>query len=89
MVKKTFFNTEEDLSLASLNKLRCSIFGNFAVVVEGHKGLKAFSLQKIVFNANKKQNLSIVGKNLIIKQLAIGYALVMGEIDGVAYENIG
>ncbi len=75
--------------MASLNKLRCSIFGNFAVVVEGHKGLKAFSLQKIVFNANKKQNLSIVGKNLIIKQLAIGYALVMGEIDGVAYENIG
>lgn len=89
MLKEIFDATEQDFALSSLNKTCCNIYGSFAVVVEGHKGLKAFSLQKIVFKANKKQNLSIVGKNLIIRQLSAGYAVVMGEIDGVIYEDIG
>jgi len=87
VIKKNI-SSEENLSLAVVNKLRCNLFGNFAVVIEGHKGLKTFLLEKIIFKADKKQNVSIVGKNLSIKQLTLGYALVMGEISGIIYEEI-
>lgn len=87
MLNKNNFLTEEDLALAVLNKVRCNFYGDFAVVVEGHKGLKTFSLEKIIFKADKNKNLNITGKNLYIRQLTSGYALVAGEIEGVVYEK--
>ena len=89
MSKGKRFGTQEDLSLAVLNKIRCNVYSDFAVLVEGHKGLKCFGGQKIVFKASKRQNLVILGKNLVVKQLAVGYALIAGEIEGVHYEDIG
>ena len=87
-IKQKNFSNEDDLALLALNKVKCNLFGNFAVLIEGHKGLKSYLLEKIIFKANKTQNVSVIGKNLSIKQLANRHALIVGEISGVIYEEL-
>ena len=88
MQKNTAFFTEEDFALSALLKVRCTIYGKDAVAIEGHKGLKKFSLDKIQFKADKLNLICVVGNDLSIKQLCQGYALVVGQISGVWYESL-
>ncbi|MBR5250992.1 MAG: YabP/YqfC family sporulation protein [Clostridia bacterium] len=88
MQKNTTFFTEEDFALSTLPKVNCTLYGKDAVAIEGHKGLKKFSLDKIQFKADKLNLICVVGNDLSIKQLCQGYALVVGQISGVWYESL-
>ena len=88
MQKNTAFFTEEDFAISTLSKVSCTLYGNDAVTIEGHKGLKKFSLDKIQFKADKLNAICVVGNDLSIKELCQGYALVVGHVSGVLYENL-
>ncbi len=80
--------TEQDLSFNALVKLRCVLYGDDAVVIEGHKGLKSFSSEKIVFKTTANRLFFVNGKNLILNRFSRGYALVVGMIAEVGYESV-
>ncbi len=82
-------NNEQNLAFGSLVGIKCILYDDAAVAVEGHKGLKFFSSEKIVFKATKGRNFFVKGKNLVIGRFSYGYALVVGVVAEVGYESIG
>lgn len=52
------------------------------VVITGHKGIKKYSEEKIIFSV-RKHSVSVEGKNLKIVYLSQSEAYVEGEIKGV------
>lgn len=68
--------------ITSLASYKYSVYGGNTVVLEGHKGICHYSLDKIVFQVGK-QRLFIVGKNLQIRCLDRHFAVVVGEICAV------
>ena len=88
------FSFEEEIikalgeELVSLVKYKYCVFGNNAVAVEGHKGLRHLSSQKIVFSLGKKENIVVLGLRLKIKQMTGNYCLIWGQIDKVEVERL-
>lgn len=68
--------------ITSLATYKYSVYGGNTVVLEGHKGICHYGLDKIVFQVGK-QRLFIVGKNLQIRCLDRHFAVVVGEICAV------
>ena len=65
--------------ISSLASYKYSVFGGKTVVLEGHKGICHYSLDKIAFTLGK-QTLTIVGKNLQLKCMDKHFAVVVGEV---------
>lgn len=78
--------TALDLEMGQLaGGYKYSVFGNQAVVVEGHNGVNSLDGEKIALKLKRKR-LVVSGKRLIIKQLDGKCAIITGEIDGVTVE---
>lgn len=88
------FSFEEEIikalgeELYSLVKFKYCVFGNSAAAIEGHKGLKHLSQQKIAFSLGKKENITVLGQRLKIKQMTGNYCLIWGQIDRVEVEKL-
>ncbi len=68
------------LELATLIKdYKYSLFGGHTAVVEGHKGIVEYSLEAIGF-ALHKGVLRVKGKNLRVKCMENGFAVVVGDV---------
>lgn len=64
-----------------------TVYGNVAVWIEGHKGIKTFSQVKIVFSL-KSGNIRINGEGLKIRQLTRNCALICGRNCCVEVDNV-
>jgi len=65
--------------MLSLLNYKYTVYADFALEVEGHRGIKVFSSTYITF-AVGKSTLVVEGENLTIKQLTKNYALITGTI---------
>lgn len=68
--------------ITSLATYKYSVFGGNTVVLEGHKGICHYAIDKIVFQVGKQQ-LSIVGEGLQIRCLDKHFAVIVGKIRAV------
>lgn len=77
--------TSEKLGL-SVRELICdfsfTVYGDKGVHVEGHKGLVKMEDNEIVF-AYKKRNVTIKGRELLIKELSSTDGYVSGIIESI------
>ncbi len=75
------------LEIASLVKEgKYTVFGNAVAVVEGHGGISDYTTEKVSFRF-KKGVLEVSGTELKIRCLERHYAVVCGNVQGVAVKN--
>lgn len=78
--------TALDMEMGQLaGGFKYSVFGDKAVVVEGHCGLNSISADKIKLRL-KRKSLCINGQDLSIKQLEGKCAIIVGQIASVVVE---
>lgn len=71
------------LELATLaGSYKYSVFGGTTAVIEGHKGISAYTDTEVAFSLGDKL-LKVYGNKLYIKCLSKHFAVVVGQIDKV------
>lgn len=71
------------LELSTLaGSYKYSVFGGTTAVIEGHKGIAAYTDTEVAFLLGGKL-LKVVGERLNIKRLCKNFAVVVGRIDNV------
>ncbi len=72
-----------DFDLTTLsNGYKYTVYDGKATLIEGHKGVKTFQPEKVVFYL-KKNTIEVNGSDLYIKQMTVNFALVVGNISSV------
>ena len=75
------------LELSSVTDGKYSVFGNSVAVVEGHRGIAEYGVDRVTFLLGKGV-LEVCGHELKIKCLEKHYSVITGKIISVSVKNV-